>query len=185
MKLYFIRHGTTGLIEETQKAKDPLSAEGIEQISRLAQRLKPRTEGITSVFSSDLDRAFQTAEILVNEMGFKGEHQVKKELREVPLWLSPHDLHEEQKYSESIKLLEETQTAVLSLVNNLSHKKDDVHILVAHGNLIRATLGALIKMDIESIVRLSISNASLSIVEYDEKEDYYRLVLFNDTSHLE
>jgi broad specificity phosphatase PhoE len=57
-------------------------------------------------------------------------------------------------------------------------------IVVCHGNVIRAIVGQALKMDVDSMIRLQIDLASLSVLEYDGG-DLFRLIRLNDTSHLE
>lgn len=184
MKLCFVRHGTTGLIEQHQRSEDVLSEKGKIQIHRLAQRIKPHKHSITSLYSSNLTRAFASAQIISEDLNLDGLHAVDTALNEFPLWVDPQDLHTEEIHAKSLGLLRAAQDEFMDFVGTLSHEKDDVHFLITHGNLIRAAIGSLIKTNLETIVRLSVSNASLSVVEYDADKEYYKLILFNDTSHL-
>jgi 2,3-bisphosphoglycerate-dependent phosphoglycerate mutase len=63
-RLFLIRHGeTVGNASRTVQLPDnPLSARGMAQAERLAQRLAP--EGVAHILSSDFARARTTAEIL-------------------------------------------------------------------------------------------------------------------------
>jgi broad specificity phosphatase PhoE len=51
--------------------------------------------------------------------------------------------------------------------------------------MIRGIISAALEAGIETVVRLKVNNASLSVLEYEEKGEFLRLTLFNDTSHLE
>ncbi|MCA9397889.1 histidine phosphatase family protein [candidate division WWE3 bacterium] len=184
MKLCFVRHGTTGLVEQRQKAEDILSEEGEIQIRKLAQRVDLYKHSIATLTSSSLTRAYASAEIFAETLGLSGLHTANDALREFSLWVDPQDLHTEEIHAKSLGLLRAAQNEFMDFVGTLSHEKDDVHFLITHGNLIRAAIGSLIKTNLETIVRLSVSNASLSVVEYDGEKDYYKLILFNDTSHL-
>lgn len=66
MRLYFVRHGESeaNVLREFSNRgfKHPLTARGCEQAAALARRLAD--EGIGLIFSSPLQRAVQTAEIL-------------------------------------------------------------------------------------------------------------------------
>jgi len=67
-KIILVRHGQTlwNNIGKYQGHTDvPLSKTGIEQASKVAKRLK--NDKITAIYSSDLKRAKQTAEIIALE----------------------------------------------------------------------------------------------------------------------
>lgn len=74
-QIYFIRHGKTPF-NSTQKGEEvirswanpPLDTEGIKETKNLAKRLKKLSLPIKHLYSSDLDRAVQTAEIIGKEL---------------------------------------------------------------------------------------------------------------------
>ncbi len=79
----FVRHGQTAWTRERryQGHRDiPLSSEGIGEATGLAGRLSDL--GIGAVISSPLSRAFQTAQIIADELGL-GQPEVDPRLMEV------------------------------------------------------------------------------------------------------
>ncbi len=65
MKVYLIRHGQTRFnalrILQGSEINEPLDEVGFEQAIELGEQLKGK--GITHIFTSDLDRAYQTADL--------------------------------------------------------------------------------------------------------------------------
>ena len=69
-RVYLIRHGSTEMNSEDRirgQCNVPLSAEGREEIARLAELL--RESNIQFIVSSDLDRAVETAESIARARG--------------------------------------------------------------------------------------------------------------------
>lgn len=72
LRLILVRHGETVWNQENRwqgQADVPLSASGQTQAQRLAQRLLTERQQVHAIYSSDLARAFQTAEILGESLG--------------------------------------------------------------------------------------------------------------------
>jgi broad specificity phosphatase PhoE len=85
-RLLFIRHGLTWYNLQNKVSgihNTKLSPKGVEQARTLATRLSETR--IDFVFSSDLDRALQTAEIFVNETQLPTKIRLDSRLREVNL----------------------------------------------------------------------------------------------------
>ncbi len=82
MRLYLIRHGETELNKEFRfigRTDDPLSAKGLAQAKEAADYLS--NADIKAVYSSDLKRATQTAEIIAKPHGLK--IKISSDLREI------------------------------------------------------------------------------------------------------
>jgi broad specificity phosphatase PhoE len=72
LRLLLVRHGETIWNQENRwqgQADVPLSESGYTQARRLAQRLLNEGRRIHAIYSSDLSRAFRTAEILGEALG--------------------------------------------------------------------------------------------------------------------
>lgn len=187
MRLYLVRHADTGIVERVQKPEDGLSKNGFEQARALAGRA--RFLDVSAIYSSPYQRALSTARVVARQFTAL-EIQTDERLKEIPLWVSPVDLRDDtqQEYSEVKELLDVAQSGVLEFLDELCVRYTEKNILVvAHGNLIRATVGVLLKMPLESVVRLTVNHASITTFGWvnDPILPFYLLHGFNDTAHLE
>lgn len=181
-KLLLIRHGSTSIKTKDQVPDDVLSDEGRAQIKGLAERLS--TVNFGKIISSDYLRATQSAEI-ISEYHYKDIVVEQNELyRELGLWVSPARLKADTEghIREHKQIVRERVGDILQHVTG-QFEHTDVLTVVAHGNLIRAIIGRATEMTFDTIVRLQVDHASLSILYYDEKAKFYRIVLFNDVQH--
>ena len=187
-KLFLIRHGTTGVTDSEQQPEHALSALGKEQVERLAQRLK-RWGNCHLVYSSTFQRARESAAIIAKACG--GTVQEDGRLNEIGVWTSPVQLHHPtkspQEYQEAIRVLAMAQEKAVEFLTQIAlHHPQEVIAVVCHGNIIRGIIAEALSAGVETVVRLAVDNASLSILEFEagEGKPYFRLSLFNDTSHL-
>jgi 2,3-bisphosphoglycerate-dependent phosphoglycerate mutase len=188
MNIYIIRHATTGLLEQGQKPKDTLSSEGRLQAHKLTEYFTPDIH-IKTLISSPFTRALQTAEVLHEH--FKLPINTDDRLREISLWLSPYDMHNDSsgEYQVGLEMLSEARKKVKDLFYELhnSHKSYENAVLVCHGNIIRAIMCYALKMSLESVVRLKIDNASVTLIQHVADTDgvfFHQLWEFNNTHHL-
>lgn len=189
MKTFFlVRHGYTQVPEQDQTPDTPLSEIGIRQATQLAERVADMS--IDHIYTSPFHRALETASIVNLKLNVPID--TEERLKEISLWLSPSDLHNQarRRYQKEISMLRHTKIQIHKLLDEIINHPDDTHkniLLVSHGNLIRAILAFTLKMDLETVVRLNIGNASLTILKWESfaPEPFFRLDRFNDTSHLE
>lgn len=157
MRLILVRHGETdwnAALRYQGQANVPLNRRGREQAKLLAARLKPR--GAVALYTSDLARAQETAEILGAEL--KLTPQALPDLREIDVgqWegLTPEELYRRfpdhmRQYEcdpartvriggESYLQLQERALRALKQIEN-NHSSDQVVIAVSHGGTIRAS----------------------------------------------
>lgn len=201
MRLLLIRHGETDwnvTLQYQGQANVPLNARGKKQSEALAQRL----QGIEAktLFSSDIVRAWQTAEILGPILGLKPS--AMPEFREINVgqWegLTPEELYRlypdhmrqyERDPARTVRLGGESyadlQQRALKALNQIetTYKPDDTVIAVTHGGTIRALLCHVIGIDLGNFGRMWLDNASISEVRY--KAGTWRLLRLNDTAHVE
>ncbi len=198
-RLLLVRHGQTlwNHISRYQGHTDVLLSDtGREQARLLARRLA--AEKVAAVYSSDLKRALETAEILA------APHRltVKKvpELREIHfgVWEGLTFKEIQEKYSDLAErwyqypatvripegetfeeLKERAYGAILRLV--AKHPSDTI-IVVAHGGTIRTIICGLLDIDLNHAFHIRQDNGALNIIEF--YEGYGVLTLLNDTSHL-
>ncbi len=84
VEIYVVRHGKTEFNEKSMiigHTNVPLSSAGIHQIKCLGNKLSKIK--FDAIYSSDLERAKQTAEIINSQLNSKSEIKVSKELREI------------------------------------------------------------------------------------------------------
>lgn len=198
-KLYLVRHGESewNILSKVQgQSNTNLTNKGREQARKAARRLMK--EKIDVIFSSDLNRALDTAKIIGEILGL--EVNTLEELREIRfgvweglttqeiidkynnehiIWMTePHKLN-----LPNAESLIDLQERLLRIVNILFKDNGDKNILiVSHGASIKALILGLLGIDISFYNKLTISNTSISIVE---NKDYSTILrVLNDTSHL-
>lgn len=184
--IFLIRHAYTGIKEHLQEPDTPLSKEGRTQAEKLAKRLK-KFRSVRVVYASEYKRAIETAQILAKNL--KAQVKIHKALNEIGVWSSPTQLHSPtsspREYEEELGLIHRAQEKAVEFLETLSHAHSGQKVaVVTHGNIIRGIIAEALKAGVETVVRMRVNNASLSILEHDERGDYFRLTLFNDTSHL-
>lgn len=183
--IYLIRHAYTGIKEHLQEPDTPLSKVGKAQAEKLANRLKNLKLGV--IFCSEYRRAAETAQIIVKL--HKAKIKVNNSLDEIGVWTSPTQLHSPtfspREYEEELGILHRAQEKAIEFLEEASRLYVGKKIVVvAHGNIIRGIIAEALRAGVETVVRLRVDLASLSILEHGEKGDFFRLTLFNDTSHL-
>lgn len=198
-RLYLIRHGESewNILDKVQgQFNTSLTQKGIAQANLVAKRLI--NEKIDVVYSSDLDRAYNTAKIIADTIGMKvnklqdlreikfgiweglSSTEIKeKYMKEHIIWRTePHKLQ----LPEAEKLIE-VQERMLKGVNELIKKHDDKNILiVSHGSAIKALILGILDIDLSNYNKIAISNTGLSIIEYREYSPVIKVL--NDSCHL-
>lgn len=162
-----------------------MASEGDRQAEKLAKRL--HRYKVKVVYASEYARSIETAEILAKQFGARVK--IHKALNEIGVWASPTQLHSPtfspREYEEELGIVHRAQEQAIEFLEALSHQHAGERVVVvAHGNIIRGIIAEALKAGVETVVRMRVNNASLSILEHEEKGDYFRLILFNDTSHL-
>ncbi|NLT95413.1 MAG: alpha-ribazole phosphatase [Clostridia bacterium] len=198
-KVIFVRHGQTSWndLGMYQGHTDiPLNEIGFEQAIKVGKRLK--NEKVSAIYSSDLLRAKQTAEIIAREHNLPvtvmpelreinfgiWEGKTYKEIKELypemlNIWLSkPQDL----KIPEGETFPEMLARAWQGLKKILSKHKDETIIVVAHGGTIAVLLCNILEISLNNLWKIKQGNTGITIVEF--AEDKGVLTLFNDTYHL-
>ncbi len=197
--LYLLRHGQSewNILNKVQGQEDTLLTEkGIKQANKAAERLK--NEGIDMVYSSDLKRAYNTAEIVGNKLNLEVNkldaireihfgiwqgldlNTIKNDHEEdYKLWRTePHKLN--IKNAENLQTL---QKRVLGDVQTLVAENPNKKILlVSHGAAIKALILGILDIDLANYNKLTIGNVGLSIIEFREFSPVIKVL--NDTNHL-
>lgn len=204
-KIYFVRHGRTGGNEKGlwQTFDQKLSDHGREQAAKVSKRFKDIK--IEYIMASDMDRAFETAQILNTEIGLevvptkllheihrptvvrgksKSDEEILKIMEVVEEnWGNPDWRHSDE---ENFFHLRDRVSAALAEIASL---KTESVIAVTHEYFLRMTFAVIFFGDqltpelfktIEK--KLWVENTSVSEFTYDEGK--WRMLSWNDHSHL-
>ena len=197
--IYIVRHGQTewNLLGKTQgRGNSDLTPKGIEQAELLADSMTKYP--IDYIYSSDLGRAYQTAEIIGNKLNIEVEKTealremnfgtwegriIKDIIEEDPelykMWRNePHIAKIPQ--GETLSQIKERTDAFIKEINE---KYDGKHIvLVTHSLCARIMLLSFLDSDVKNIYRINQANTALNIIEL---RDYGPVVMkMNDTTHI-
>lgn len=180
--IYLIRHGHYDIDDERDpdvgRALIPL---GIAQARLVAARLSSLPVKITSLHSSTMTRARQTAAVINQEFPELELHQTRL-LRECtpPTWRE--DIMEELEDGEAEECQGQLEKAFAEyFVPSQDGDKHDV--LVCHGNVIRYFVTKVLGVDTMSWLRMSIGNCSLTAIRINP-DGSMRLLFFGDVGHL-
>lgn len=181
--IYLIRNGQYDQSEErdefTGKGLVPL---GIAQSRLLTARLKSMPVEFTSLTSSTMTRARQTA-IIINQ-GFPELEPKQNELIcecTPPTWRI--DVLAETDSTELTNCVENLEEAFQEFFVPSPDEKDRNDIIVCHGNVIRYFVTKVLKVDIMSWLQMSITNCSLTIIRI-MPDGTIKLDTFSDYGHI-
>lgn len=197
--IYIVRHGQTewNLLGKTQgHGNSDLTPKGIEQAELLADSMTKYP--IDYIYSSDLGRAYQTAEIIGNKLNIELEKTealremnfgtwegriIKDIIEEDPelykMWRNePHLAKIPQ--GETLSQIKERTDAFIKEINEKYNGKHIV--LVTHSLCARIMLLSFLDSDVKNIYRINQANTALNIIEL---RDYGPVVMkMNDTTHI-
>ncbi|MGI6091390.1 MAG: alpha-ribazole phosphatase [Veillonellaceae bacterium] len=198
-KIILVRHGQTlwNVEMKYQGQTDiALTEKGLEQAQMVAKRLA--NESISAIYSSDLSRAFATAEIIA------AKHNLQvigvPELREISfgdwegltytninsgwpqimdkLFTCPDEVTIPG--GESFPQLRERASKALAKI--AANHKDQNIVVVAHGGTIRTLICAALNIHLNYVWNIRQDNTAVSILDYYDNR--IMVSLLNDTSHL-
>ncbi len=198
-RLYLVRHGETTWNDEQRfqgHIDVPLNARGWRDAERLATRFAD--ERVDAIYTSDLRRAFDTAEVIAREL--RKTKICEPRLREANMgelqgmvyadvrarWFS--DVPTMPCYfvddaPPGVECLRALQTRLLEAVNDLvvRHANETI-LIVNHGAGLRVLFCAWLNMPLEDYWKLQFDSASVSQVVLTERGAV--VALLNDTAHL-
>lgn len=204
MKLYFVRHGKTewNLEGRFQGANgdSPLLESSIKETEELGRYLKAIP--FDAVYSSDLERAYRTADIIMNENDSPVQITCSKALREWDLGnlegqkislvcaIYPKQMeafrHNLAQFNNSMFEAESVYQAtqrILNFVKSLKDKKEENVFIVGHGATLTAAIQRLLGFESSQLRRGGgLDNSSLTILETDDFS-HFNLLKWNDTSY--
>jgi probable phosphoglycerate mutase len=199
-KVYAVRHGETlwNLCGKQQgHADSPLSERGIAQAEALAQGLRGRN--ISAIYSSDLGRAVQTAEIIATRLAL--DVQTDPRLRERHLGALQEISKTEfaQSHPEESRMYNsgdpdyiipggesarQRYERCVSCIQELAVRRHGQNILiVAHGGTLSSLFYRTLRLPLETPRRFMVPNAALNCVDISSRGDWM-LELWGDVSHL-
>ncbi len=206
LRLNIVRHGITDWNQamRMQGHSDvPLNDEGRGQAARIAARLASLEPPIDAVWSSDLSRARETAEIIAAR--FDLPVKVTPLLREIMLgdWEGLNQEEIEARGDGDLLRLYRSSPAGARPPNGetlaqtwermmqargeiiAAHPHGNIAV-VGHGGSLRALICAALEAPVASMIRFSLGNTSLSVLEQSRTSEscIWRVRCVNDTAHL-
>jgi alpha-ribazole phosphatase len=195
LRLYLIRHGEIEsaamgkLIGRTDVA---LSERGIEQSRRLAEKLSPVR--LDAIYSSDLRRACQTAEIIAERNQVRARPSAAWREIDMGLWegrtLSSLDDEAPEQVSSLFndpasfeypcgESFADFTTRVRGALGqlSLSHSHGEI-ALVAHGGVCRAIIGGVLEIPVRAWLRIAQGYGCLNIITWYESHPLLELLNF-------
>ena len=181
--IYLIRHGNYKHEDE----RDPdvgkeLVPLGIAQTRLVASRLKSLPIKITSLISSTMTRARQTAMIINCEFP-ELELQQYRLIRECtpPTWRN--DIMEREDPEELKNCTDSLEAAFNKFFIPSPDDEDRNDVIVCHGNVIRYFVTKVLKVNTMAWLQMTIGNCSLTIIRI-MPNGKMKLIAFNDVGHL-
>lgn len=201
IKLYLVRHGeTNGNVHQWYQGSTdvPLNEKGIAQATCLSQFLKDVP--FTAIYSSPLERAKRTAEIVAKPHGL--QVQTYKELAEINfgVW-EGHTYKEitetwpgeiEAFYNSNGNMRARGGESFREVMDRITpktkellakHQDGDTVLIASHGASIRCLLFGLLGLELSRIWCFQQYNTAFNIVEYYGEKNV--MTLMNSTRHLE
>jgi serine/threonine-protein phosphatase PGAM5 len=181
--IYLIRHGEYN----SEDKRDPdvgkeLVPLGIAQARLLSSRLKSMGVEFTSLISSTMTRARQTA-MIINEDFPELNLQKSKILRECtpPTWRE--DIMDDETESDLNECVANLEKAFKEYFIPSPDEIERYDIIVCHGNVIRYFVTKVLNVDTLAWLQMTIGNCSLTIVNI-RTDGSMKLVSFNDLGHI-
>ena len=188
--IIFLRHGqaenNTKKILAGRTPGINLTEQGKEQAQQAGEMIK--SLDISAIYSSPIDRAMQTADIVGTHCGIKPISDDRLvELDMGKFTMMPYNEIFEKHGNVFLKFYEgsleishngvesfaEVQKRVFDIVNFVKneHKGENV-VLVTHMDPIKAMIGKVLSLNPEILFQLIVANASLNIFKYDDQNFY-------------
>lgn len=200
MNQFFItRHGETiwNVQGRTQGIKNSdLTQKGILQAQKLAENLI--NFNIDYIFSSDLKRAYDTANIIAKKI--KKDVVKEEKIREFNFgkWEGLTLKEIEENYSEEFKKwrkkpseanIEDGESLLMAknrvrnFLDELDNKYENKNILiVSHGIIVKTLILSVLETSLDNMYKIKQDNTALNVIK--SLKLGYQITLLNDTSHL-
>ena len=202
LKIYLARHGQDKDNERkilNGRRDEPLTAKGVEQATEVARKIKDTKIHFDHVYSSPLQRAYKTAEIITDALGIK-KPEVLKELIERDFGVmtgKSQDLIEElcspnilqtntvcyflnPEGAETFPQLIDRANQTLRMIGN-KHKNGSI-LLVSHGDIGKMIYAAYYNLDWKNVLEMfHFGNSEL--LELSEESDPNQTHVFEIQQH--
>jgi len=178
MKIILVRHGESEHNSGKSKSNDSsLTKKGEIQAKHLGEKLKKERIKIDAIYTSNLIRSKQTAEII-------------SKIIKVPIKKSFDEFNEYHAYhvkSKFMGLLSPRLRALKKLLKKISRdrEKDKTILIVAHGKTNRIIIAYLLQIPLgKYLFRLAQHNTGFSVLYWNKTFQNWRLQSMNDFTHL-
>lgn len=181
--IYLIHHGHYDEADERDEyIGKELTPLGISQARLVAARLKAMSVNFTSLFSSTMTRARQTA-MIINQEFPELELKQNSLITECtpPTWRK--DVMTKTDSAEAMECVKNIGKAFEEYFIPSPDENDRNDIIVCHGNVIRYFVTKVLKVDPLSWLQMSITNCSLTIVRITPNGSM-KLDTFSDYGHI-
>lgn len=198
-KIYLVRHGESqwNVLKRIQGQQDiPLTDKGNQQAHQIGNRLLDKN--IDFIYSSDLERAYDTATIIGEKLQINVEsvpelREIKfgqwegicydeiflSDYKELIMWRkAPEKLN-----IDGIETLEKLQLRSMLAIDKIVNNKKGKNILVvSHSATLKTIILGLLSMDLANFKKFTLDNVSLSIIEFRDYNNVLKVL--NDTNHI-
>jgi len=179
---YLVRHGNTELNKRDilqGHIDSPLTKRGLDDALFIAKKLKGKK--FDAIVSSDLGRAFITAHIIGDRLGFSSFIQGSKELREIDYGSLTARFKKEVilnynhlKSSSTVKAPngeshQDVKRRVLKKIFSLAKNYDNL-LVVTHNNCIRSIISEAFNKNLDSFLKMEISHRFIAKFDVKDKK---------------
>ena len=198
-RVIFIRPGETDWNRDLRfqgQVAVPLNEHGIRQAQRLANFI--RNIGLSVLYTSDLKRAVQTAELLADKLGFVPVVDARLRERNIGNWqgLTQKEMEgwypaEYQQFRadpdgycvpQGESRMEVRKRMLTAFTDMLKQDKGETIAVISHSTAINALLAEIIHTVVFG--SLDVSNTSVTTIKRDD-DGKWQLVTADDVTHLE
>ncbi len=196
MELFLCRHGETKRNQENiiqGHSESEISERGRKQIEKLAERLG--NEKIEQVYSSDMQRAVETAEKVAEQhdlevQTLEGLREVDrskfegKEIDELIEIVENSDVEDYLWKPENGESLEDTKNRYTKTINSIREKHEDGKVaVISHGAAITSGILGLLGHSAKKCYNIEQVNCCINKLEWTERSGW-RIKTVNSTCHL-